>query len=343
MLDTASSIEAVRQLGYDQQYGFKPYFFEHPVDFYGKIFLRCDSISWLQQNALDDLVQTRHHRVFYYLSLKLYQSVLDHPRYNYTPEELSDKIQALIGARIRIHDSQQQLVLEPNWLKDKQGSLNFLIYWMTHHEDYEWDASRKQFINKTISLTLTNTYKNSLQRLTSSNDSVAWSAYLLLTEGKSEEIVALTDRYRPALYNHNKSLPPIESYYLEQLVLLTEFCKRNNIIYKPRENIAKSLDSLSMKLSPPMRYRLEKKLLNQLQINDLTALEYYACLKAASLEFSYSMGWLLDKAYSQFWKDIASSESQLRIFLKKSYLFSRLGTAGICNLYLKKPCQFPMT
>jgi len=336
LLDTAQSLSQVRQLSYEKYCSYKPYYFEHPIDFYGKLFLLTDSIPWLQQNALDDIIQTRHHRTLYFIALKLYQSALDYPKSTYSPDELFEQLQSLIGAEIKIHDYQQQFVAKPNWKTDKEGVLNFLLYWASHHEDYEWDVNRNQFINKTISLTVNQRYKTLIRRLTYTDDSIAWASYIQLTEGKPSEIVALTERYRPALYNHNKKLPSIEYYYLEQLSKLTAFCKRNNVIYQPNENLAKLLDSLNMPITPRDRHGVEKRLLNELKITDLTALEYQACLKSANLDFAYSLGWVLDKAYTQFWNEIATDENQLRIFLKKSYLFSELGAPGSCNLYLKK-------
>ncbi|MEL6944077.1 MAG: hypothetical protein AAFO82_15565, partial [Bacteroidota bacterium] len=74
----------------------------------------------------------------------------------------------------------------------------------------------------------------------------------------------------------------------------------------------------------------------EVSVNDLNALEYEACLHASNADFSYSIAWVLDHAYTRYWSKIFANDRLLRLYLKKAYLFKRLGSEGICNLYIGK-------
>jgi len=335
LLDSLKSVAAIRQFGYDQQYNFRSSFFPEMVDYYGKILMNSDSLDWIQQNVMEDLLRSQHPRSLYYLAVKTYRVAMQKDE-NSTPlEVLYRQMKDLLAVRLFIPNNQKKYVLDPNW-RDKTAVQNFVHYWSTHYADYEWDKYRNRFINKTISSTLETRYKRHFKQLTSTNDSVAWYSYLELTEGEPSEVIRLTERYRPVLQNHNPSLPPIQYSYLERLAELTSFCRQNNFLYKSSNRIRPMLAKLRLDILPQERYKIEQQLLQEVRVQDLTALEYEACLYASNSDFSYSLAWILDHAYTRYWDKIFANDQLLRLYLKKAYLFKRLGSDGICNMYLKK-------
>lgn len=335
-LERLGSVAAMRQAGYDRYYDFKPWYYTDTVNYYGKILFSSDTLEEVQQSALKDLVATKDARALYYLAIKAYRIAMKKDKSSLTPDMLYDKMQSLLAARAVITDEGGSYVAAPNWQEDEKATLNFAHYWVAHHKDYEWDQYRAKFINKTISFTFEKRYKRYIQQLTSTNDSVAWNAYVALTEGDPEEITRLTELFRPVLGNHNTSLPPIEYAYLERTAALTDFCRRNDVLYKPNSRIKIILDSLYTNLAPKDRHRLEKKLYTVTQLNDLTSLEYQATLYAAYQPLAYSIAWVLDQSYTKYWQAIFSNDKALRLYLKKTYLFKRLGVEGVCNIYDNK-------
>ena len=235
-----------------------------------------------------------------------------------------------------VQDSRRAYVKEPKWGFDQRALLNYMVYWSSHYEDYAWDGNRQKFINTTVSNTLAQRYKLHFRRLTSSNDSVAWLSYLTLTEGEPEEITRLAYDYKPVLNGHNPNLPPIRFNYLETLVQLTDFCRRNNLFYKPSGRLKTRLTELENATEPKERYRIEKQILETVSPSELTAVEYWGLLNVADGKSKFSAAWILDKAYTLHWREISTNEKLLRAYLKKSYLFAQLGTDGICNDYLSK-------
>ena len=149
-------------------------------------------------------------------------------------------------------------------------------------------------------------------------------------------MVQLTELFRPVLNNQHSTLPPIQYAYLERLAELTAFCRQNNFLYKASDRISPMLAQLRSDILPKERYQIEQQLLKKVNVNDLTALEYEAWLYASNADFSYSLAWVLDHAYTRYWDKIFANDQLLRLYLKKAYLFKRFVSDGICNMYLKK-------
>ncbi len=334
LMDSLGSIEAMRESGYNQYFTTRPYFYEDLVDYYGKIFVLSDTLNWIEKNALNDLVETHHPRVLYYLAIKAYRNTKPSKESPFSSTQVYELLQNLVGTSVKIHNWKRDFVAEPDWLNDPKAVSNFLFYWARYYNDYEWDKNREKFINKNTSLTIEQRLKIYIRRLPSTNDSVAWDAYLRLVEADPSILIPIIENYRPVLRNHNPNLPPIEFYYLEQLSKLVYFCKRNNISYLPSNNIAPLLKKLNEEKDPRIRFQVEKEILNLLQINQLTSIEYWALLHAANKDISFSAAWILNKAYAKFWSEITTDEKQLRLFLKKAFTFDRLGEGGICKAYL---------
>ncbi len=334
LLDSLGSVEAMRESGYNQYFTIRPFFYEDLVDYYGKIFILADTLNWIEKNALNDLIETRHPRVLYYLAIKAYRNSRNFKGSELSPTQLYNTLQNLVGTNVKIHNWKLDFVSQPDWFNDPKAVSNFLFYWAGRYNDYEWDKNREKFINKNTSSTIEQRLKLYIRRLPSTNDSVAWDAYLRLIEAEPSILIPIIENYRPVLRNHNPNLPPIEFYYLEQLSKLVYFCKRNDIDYLASNNLAPLLKKLSKEKDPKIRFQLEKEVFNNLQINQITSVEYWALLNTTNKDISFSAAWILNKAYAKFWSEIITNEKQLRLFLKKSLIFDRIGEGGICKAYL---------
>jgi hypothetical protein len=93
---------------------------------------------------------------------------------------------------------------------------------------------------------------------------------------------------------------------------------------------------LESKLSFLERRKLENKLIENLTLEQITAFEYQTLLNEKSWELIYSAGRILDVFYSKNWNRLLNDDNHLKLYIKKSLLFNRLGIIGICNNYTKK-------
>jgi hypothetical protein len=333
-LDSLGTVEKMREFGYGMVFNFKKSFFQFPVDYYGKILSQANRYTWIRHNARKDIVATQHSRALFYLAALLYKYRNDAQK----SEEFEDillELKQLTKLDVAVEGA-DGMAYSHDWKQDEKALINYLKYWSVHYPDFEWDDIRRSFVNRESALALTENYERLYRRLNSNNDSVAMQSYLLLTEGDPVEVVGLAKKYKDLLRNYNRSLPDMKYKYLEQLVDLTGFCRRNNVRYKAPARLQTFMNNLGRTKSKKERYFIENQIIERLQLDEVTALEYWGCLNESQLEISFSVGRILDKFYTQNWERIIKNASYLRLYLKKSKLFANIGVIGVCNGYLKK-------
>lgn len=333
-LDSLGSVEALRIKGYQSVFSFQYNYFDYPVDYYGKVLLHSDS-SRVALNAVRDMVNTHHPRALFYLAAQIYRYRLQDPRKQRMLLKLLEKI---TGIDAGAPDEKGNIAFICDNLPDASSTLlkNHMRYWASHSDDYEWDDGKQRFVNKETALSEKENYERLIRRLNTQNDSLAFNAYLQLTEGSPAEIMQIVEKYRPLLRNVNRQVPDFKYKYIDQLVNLTAWCKRNSLSYHPDPTLQKSLNALHQDISPSKRYQLENEIIRRVSLKDLSAIEYNALVLSMDINYSYSAARILDYAYSKFWNEIISDEKQFRTYLKKSILFSNIGVSGVCNDYIKK-------
>lgn len=336
-IDSLRSLEGMREYGYEKLFNYRQNFFELPVDYYGRLLSDSRSYSWIRHNAIADLTRSEHPRALYYLASQVYKfrDRRNHPN-QHDLNQYVQLIHDLTGQEVSFGGNDLQLSTTSEVPGDNASKRNFLIYWASHYSDYEWDPNHNIFTNKLEAAKITQNYEKLFRRLPSKNDSAAIAAFKQLTEGDPGQIIELTQKYRQLLRNYNPNLPSFQYQFLEQLTLLTDYCRRNNFSYKAKPTLMALLNQLSQATSPKERYQLENKIMEVLTLEDVTAVEYWACLNENLETTNYSIGRILDRFYSKNWNAIISQENQLRLYLKKSYLFKNIGALGICNAYLRK-------
>ena len=340
LLDTLETFEALRAYGYEKTLPFKESFFYEKVDFYGKILSRKDT-PWIQRNALRDLLMTEHPRLLFYIAAQLRLKPEESPFYEKLLKKLTKTQFSVPNTDLSRENREGGIKPENrdnfiNQLDIIAQQKQFIRYWANHSEDFEWDEARHLFVNKTEIAERTENYERLFRRLNSENDSVALGSFIQLSQGEPLLINNLVEKFRPLLRTYNKHLPDIRYGYLEQLTRLFAYCQKSNIRY----DLSRPLDSLLKVLidirPPQQRYTLENQIIKHFKIEDLTALEYYGCLYSGNADMAFSIGRILDYSYSQFWHSIINDEIQLRLFLKKCFIFKKIGVVGVCSSYQNK-------
>lgn len=331
--DSLETLEEIRQYGYDRVFKFNVNFFQNPVDYYGKILGLSAPFPWIKRNALLDLKRSNHPRALFYIAVDFYRT-----RKNLAGSSEINHVQLIksrTNVEIGIENSKGEITFHPD-KHDEKAMLNYLIYWASSYPDYEWDENRNIFTSKMESFAKTQNYERLFRRFNSKDDSIALLSFLQLTEGDPVEVITLAAKYRQLLLNPNNSLPSMKSKYLEQLTLLTAFCRKNKISYQADKKLLDQLEKLAFPETEKERYFIENQLIETLTLEDITALEYWACVREKNESLSLSVGRILDWFYSKNWKSIVNDKDHLRLYLKKSYLFQNIGVEGICNNYLNK-------
>lgn len=334
LLDSIPDMERLRNHGFERIHRTRVGYFPDSVDYYGFLLTQADTLPWIRANAIRTLVRSGHPRTLFYLAADLYRR-RGRRAPQFGPDGLVQTLTSLTQHQVEI-EGRSGSSIRHDWSNDPLARRNFLLYWAQHYQDYEYSPTQRIFINKQRTRSLRENYERLFRRLNSRNDSVAMEAFLLLTEGDPEPVRVLANKYRELLRNFNPTLPDLRYRYLEQLSVLTDFCRRNGVHYRLNPRLQHLTNQLLASPPPSQRHRLENDLLTRLTLEDVTGLEYWGLLHAAHAEIQLSLGRILDRFYSAHWSAIIGSERRLRLYLKKSILFDRIGVVGVCNKYLRK-------
>lgn len=325
-----NNLSLIKEYGYQKTNLTKALFFEEKVDYYGWLLATSnDSLYWVRRNAMVDMLATKHPKALFYmagLNFRFWK------QYGQIIPALEKLLQHSIDVTIKIEET-GKLTNQPI---TEIGQEQLVNYWSIHYDDYEWDDFEHKFVNQQIFSDELEAYDRYFRRLNSTNDTIAYKAFVALCTGKPNEIRQLIKKFKPLLRNYNTTLPPLKYRILEQISLLTYFCKQHDISYLPSTVLRKKLKLLEVYLTPNERLKLENGLIETLTIDDLTVLEYYAAINAQNLTLNYSIGRILDYAYTKHWETILSKERHFRLFLLKVRLFDDFGGFGIIKKYGNK-------
>lgn len=326
--DFDNDLNLIKEYGYKKMDLTDAFFFKEKVDYYGWLLATSpDSLSWIRRNAMVDMLETKHPKSLFYIAginFRFWK------KYGQPIIPLEKLLQQNIDVKLKVA-TKNGLVNSPTSQQEQ-----LINYWSTHYDDYEWDDFEHKFVNQQLFSDELAAYDRYFRRLNSTNDTIAYKAFVALCGGKPNEIRQLIKKFKPLLRNYNVNLPPLKYRILEQVSLLTYFCKQQHITYFPSLALAKKLKQLEQQLTPNERLKLENTLINSLTIDELTALEYYAAINARNLALNYSIGRILDYAYTKHWDTIISNERHFRLFLLKVQLFKDFGGFGVIKKYENK-------
>jgi hypothetical protein len=339
--DSLKSLEAMRMFGYERyRPAMQRSYFENDVDYFGALVATAfqnDSYWWVRENALSDMLATKHPRILFYLATQAFKERNKTVRYGYSSDyfiRVINMIENWTGERVEVQDAAGNFTAEPQ--KDLAALKNYLVYWATHWEDYEWDEYRNSFSNKKQKLAQKEQYERLFRRFSSTNDSVAVQSYRELTEGDPAEITKLAAKYRGLLRNVNSNLPDFKYKFLEQITQLTEYCRIQKLRYAPTKQEEEIFGQLLDAPTPTIRYVIENKLIKSLTQEQITPFEYWGLLHQSKVATNFSVSRILDYWYSDHWESVLHSPSELKLYLKKSYLLTQTNSSGSATAYAKK-------
>ena len=327
LLDTLGSLAAIRAYGYDRSLTFRESFFYEKVDYLGKILSTPNAPHWIQRGALHDLLETHHPRLLFFLAAQV----------RLKPNDKDDYIkllQKLTNNKITIQDVPTKNIVQEDAEIEKWK--NYVRWWAIHAEDFEWDNTTERFLSRTEMTARTEEIERLVRRLGSSNDSVAVASFVQLTENDPSIVSSTIEKFRPLLRTYNTHLPEINYPFLENMTQLVAHCRARKICLRFPPHLDLLWTQLTLTDVPSKRYLIENQFIDVLTFKDVSALEYYGLLYSSDAQMNFSVSRILDIFYSKHWQQVISDNAALRLYLKKSVLFQRIGTAGTSSLYNRK-------
>lgn len=335
LLDSLTTINQLKEAGYNMMFEYGPNYFENPTEYYGKMMLESDQIWWINYHTLQDIFRTNDPLALKYVGSQLNRGVTiynDHlGRSEYDIVEL---MQDKTGVKVEVKDN------TGNWTStynDDLSKINYLIYWYNHYSDYKWNSAKEQFENQTDKILEPDKITSLFEKLFNEDDEIAMNAYVQLAQSEPKEVKEKIHQYRIQKISGklNRSLPMFAKKFLLQLVDLTDYCRKNSINFEPSLELISKLETIENNDEFGKRYELENGMIEWLKIKDVVPLEYYTIINNENVD-DLPISRILDKWYSENWNQIIDSPEELRSYLKRAWLYDHLGIIGNVNKYILK-------
>lgn len=298
------------------------------------------NLDWVKSSGIQTLIKLKNPLVLLKIASVCFQERNRYNRYNFNDGEYLDLLGLLTHTQIAVEDENKEMNNHIDKDYSQVSKLNLLIYFSKHYKLYKWDNEKKIFVNKQHLPSLLGKEEELFELLANENDSIALNTFTQLTLQDSSKVSQLAKEYNKADIDENYILPTFPYRFLTQLVKLVSYCKANKIDFEGDKKMQESIKLLQEDLSFLERRKIEDDLIQSLNLETITAFEYW-CLIYQKSHLTYSAGRILDIFYSKHWYKLLENQKYLNTYLKKSKLFDDLGIIGICNLYLNKFVDAP--
>lgn len=292
--------------------------------------------DWYYEDQIDGFLFSKNPEALKWIASAWFKQRTRFNRYYFNDEEFTDLIKKLTRSDLGVQDEKGKITFLYKDDYYAKARLNYLIYWTNHYSDYKWNEEKNFFENSKDLAGEKSKEEILFELLDSEDDSIAIGAYVQLTELDTLAVKRLASEYEANNIHNNYSLPTFLYRFLRQTALLTQYCRDNQVSYKAAGWLKDSLNKLKQDLNYRSRYRLENYLVQSLDLDVVTEVEYYGLIYEEEWNVTYSIGRILDKFYSRKWKELVSDKRSLLLYLKKTKLFDDLGIIGICNKYRRK-------
>ncbi|MGH1385632.1 hypothetical protein [Kordia sp.] len=294
------------------------------------------NFAWVKDNEIDQLIKEKNPRALLEIASVLVKRRYHHDEYSYDQKDMTDLLSVLTNSYIAV--PQEHNIMSYHIENDfyETSKVNLLTFFANHYKDYKWNATLNIFENPSLSIKKVDKETGLFEKLVSKNDTIALNAFIELSTSDIEKVTKLANEYDRSRIRANYNIPTFPYRFLKQLVLFTDYCKKEQIDFTGSETLQHKIATLQTNLSFKERRQLENELINFLTLDTVEAFEYWAAVYSNKWGFTYSAGRILDTFYSKNWNELVRTKKYLKNYVLKARWFKRLGIIGFCNLYLVK-------
>lgn len=314
---------------------------------YRKQYLRLVRISeeehalvskpWKGKDTLLQLIEQRNPYCLLYLASQIFQTrsrIRSCRTLSYSIPSLLNILFYLTGSEIGVENEKHLLSWHIEYEHDYHARLHLLIYCIQEYSNYKWDETVGHFVHQHSMVRPLYREEEFFEDLSDSAHSSDAMLFLSMCDPNIVATIAQEEERLSMYYYY--TLPDSSYRLLTQLSLLTHYCDKHGIDFRGSDALRENIKLLQSELSFVQRRTIENHLLATLQLDDITAFEYWALFGDKDSKLKYSAGRIVDLFYSQHWRALLADKHQLDCYLMKSKLFSQTGSKGICNNYLYK-------
>jgi len=324
----------IKETIYSQHYNIYPSFFNHKIDFYGKLLSAVPLGNEKDEDELIyQLISDESPKALLYIATRWYIYAKEkHPR----ACVLLEIINGFIDHRIQVNTADGRALKVNCETKDLLSKKSILAYWINNHRHYEWNSEIKKYVNKSIlkkdRQQLVQLYKN----LNKDNTAFALKSYWQLISSDPILLAEVDKTYSKKLLNYNSELPSRKYKYLIQLAWLIEYCKSNGTTYMMPSELQAVTEQLINAHSIQDKLKIENEIIKLLTPKNITAFEIWSIVHSAQSEVKYSATRITNIFYKNNLEYITKNEDQFLLYLKKANLFKKFGDHGSSKYYINK-------
>jgi hypothetical protein len=285
--------------------------------------------DWVKKNGIDSFILLHDPKSLLMIASEFYKRRQRFYYYYANCEEFTDALKLLTNMNFAVENQRGEVSWYFAVENDYTSYLNLLIYFTNNYSKFKWDEKNHFFRNEEIWIEPIGKEAALFHLLRGKNDSLASEAYIELCTSSPAKVKELIKEFKRGPTGR------VSPERLENLSILTDYCRSNGIDYNGSDRLMIDLEKLASRLTFHERRKFEDSLIMSLTLGEITAFEYHTILKSELMSLNLSASRILDIFYSKNWHQILNSDKHLKLFLKKSKLFRELGYE-VCDRYLNK-------
>jgi hypothetical protein len=294
------------------------------------------NLNWVKQTKIDSTITQKSPEALLLIAIQLFKHRRMNDNYSY-PETYIHLLQFLTGLEIGVKNDQGKFVWEAGDFFDDEPRFNFLVFFVKHYQQFSWNEQEFRFINPHLSFRPLKKEEYLFQLLGNKNDSLAMDAFIQLSSCPPKKVAIASSEYFDFTMIKNDFIPIFPCAFITKMAELTAYCRDHGIDYEGSDQLKKIIALLSTELPINDRIKLENKLIRNLTLEEITALEYWALVYESRWQLGKSTKRILNEFYLKNWQQILAQPKHLDLYLKKTTLLHGLTSyQGFYNDYRKR-------
>lgn len=290
------------------------------------------NLDWVKAAKIDSIITQKSPEALFLIAVQLFKHRRMSDNYSY-PEMYIQLLQFLTGVEVGVKNSQGKFVWQVNEFVYNEPRFNFLVFFAKHYQQFAWNEEESRFINPQLSVRPLEKEEYLFQLLSNENDSLAMDAFIQLSSCSPQKVKLAAGEYFDFTMIKNDIIPIFPCAFVTKTAELTAYCRHHGIDYEGSVLLQKKIALLCRELSINERVKLEDELIQGLNLEEITALEYWALVYESRWQLGKSTRRILNEFYLKNWQQILAQPKHLDLYLKKANLLYHLTYQGFYNDY----------
>ncbi|WP_421799766.1 hypothetical protein [Haliscomenobacter sp.] len=289
-------------------------------------------LEWIKQSQVEALIARKDPKALLAITAELFTHRRDNDRFK-SPEPYLQLVHWLTGMEIGVENEHGKMSWVDDYYFDDKSRFNLWVFFAKHYQQFEWNEQESKFINPQLLIRSLDKEEYLFQLLSNENDSLAMDAFIQLSSCSPQKVKLAASEYFDFSMVKNDFIPVFPCAFITKLAELTAYCRDHGIDYKGAALLQKKIALLGTELPVNEMVKLENDLIQGLNLEEITVLEYWALVYESRWQLGKSTKRILNEFYQKNWQQILAQPKHLDLYLKKANLLYQLTYQGFYNDY----------